>query len=103
MDAMARQLFKGLIISILVLSLNLAMASVVFCDTNDNVPRTTVQQLKAMMDRGDDIVIIDVRSGWEYAGSKIKVKGAIRIPLNELEGSRYHELPQDKEIITYCT
>jgi formylglycine-generating enzyme required for sulfatase activity len=64
--------------------------------------RITVQELKAKMDKGEDIVILDVRTGREYEDSKIKIKGAVRIPLVELE-SRSNELPKDKEIIAYCT
>jgi rhodanese-related sulfurtransferase len=63
----------------------------------------TVQELKTRMDRGEDILVIDVRTGSEYTASKDKIKGALRIPLYELEDGRYKELPQDKEIIAYCT
>ncbi len=47
-------------------------------------------------------MIIDVRTGNDYEGSKIKIKGAVRISIVQME-ERYKELPKDKEIITYCT
>jgi hypothetical protein len=31
--------------------------------STDNTPRITVQELKAKQDRGEDIVILDVRTG----------------------------------------
>jgi rhodanese-related sulfurtransferase len=61
-----------------------------------------VQELKAKMDKGEGLVVVDVRTGKDYEGSKIKIKGAVRIPIVQLE-ERYRELPMDKEIITYCT
>jgi sulfur-carrier protein adenylyltransferase/sulfurtransferase len=67
----------------------------------EDVPRMTIQELKAKMDRGENIVILDVRSGEDYAASKVKITGAIRIPLVQLEG-RYKELLAGREIITYC-
>ena len=97
-----RWLWKGLFFSLLFVVLNLLIAPVVF-SAKDDVPRITIQELKAKMDQGEDMVILDVRLGSEYAGSKIKIKGAIRIPVFQLEDNRYKELPRDKDIIAYCT
>jgi len=96
-----RRLLKGLFLSLLFVLLNQLIVPAAFSAT-DIVPRITVQELKAKMDKGEDIVIIDVRTGREYEESKIKMKGAIRIPIVQLE-NRINELPRDKEIITYCT
>jgi len=96
-----RQLLKLLLLSLLFVLLNQLIVPAVFSAT-DAVPRITVQDLKAKMDKGEDIVIIDVRAGREYEDSKIKMKGAIRISIVQLE-NRINELPRDKEIITYCT
>jgi hypothetical protein len=67
----------------------------------DNVPRITIQELKEKMDRAENIVILDVRSGEDYASSKVKITGAIRIPLDQI-AARSKELPAEKEIIAYC-
>jgi 3-mercaptopyruvate sulfurtransferase SseA len=64
--------------------------------------RITIQQLKQKLDNKEDIVILDVRSNSSYLGSTVKIKGAVRIPPEEIE-QRLKELPKDKEIITYCT
>jgi len=69
---------------------------------DDGIPRITVKELKAKMDKGEDIVIIDVRTGLEYTRSDIQIKGAVRIDIFQLE-NRYTEIPIDKEIVTYCT
>jgi rhodanese-related sulfurtransferase len=96
-----RWLWKGLLFSLCVVFSNHLIAPAVFSAT-DNVPRITVQELKAKVDKGEDLVIIDVRTGEDYQGSRIKIKGAVRIPIVQLE-ERYKELPKDKQIILYCT
>ena len=75
--------------------------NVAFSQTDD-VPRITVQDLKAKLDKGEDVIIIDSREGKDYGRSKIKIKGAIRIALPNME-DRYKELPANKEIVIYCT
>ena len=96
-----RWILKGLFLSLLFVVLNQLIVPVVL-SADDVVPRITVQELKVKMDKGEDAVIVDVRAGREYDDSKIKIKGAIRIPIVQLE-ARSNELPRDKEIITYCT
>jgi rhodanese-related sulfurtransferase len=61
-----------------------------------------VRELKVKMDKGEGPVIVDVREGREYDDSKIRIKGAVRIPVVQPEARR-NELPRDKEVITYCT
>ncbi len=70
----------------------------------ENIPsdRITIHQLKRKMDAKEQIVIIDTRKGSSYVGSTVKIRGAIHITVDELEG-RMKELPKNKEIVTYCT
>jgi adenylyltransferase/sulfurtransferase len=63
---------------------------------------TTVDALKAQIDRGDDIWILDVREKTEY--DICRIPGSTLIPLGEL-GKRIDELPQGPdapEIIVHC-
>lgn len=69
---------------------------------DDGVPRITREELKTKMDKGQDIIVLDVRTERSYSGSKVKIKGAARISPDEIE-AKYKDLPQDREIITYCT
>ena len=96
-----RWLWKGLLFFLSIVFLNYLTVPAVFSQA-DGVPRITVQELKAKMDKGDDLVVVDVRTGQDYADSRIKIKGAVRIPIVQIE-ERYKELPKDKEIILYCT
>lgn len=58
--------------------------------------RITIDEFKALLAKPEPVVIIDVRG--EAAK---KIKGALHIPLPELE-SRLSEIPRDREIVTYC-
>jgi len=59
----------------------------------------TVQELKQKRDRGEPVVLIDVREPWEYALAKIE--GAQLIPLGTL-ASEYKKLDPNAEIIMQC-
>ena len=86
----------------IVITLVLVTLSAIAMAANDSVPRITKEQLRAKMEKGEDIIVLDVRTGMSYKGSDIKIKGALRIPTDAID-MRYKELPLDKEIITYCT
>ena len=66
------------------------------------VKRITKEELKAKMDRQEDVVIVDVRAEDSYNASNQKIKGALRITLEELERDA-KKIPEGKEVITYCT
>ncbi len=61
------------------------------------------QQLRERLTKGDSLVLLDVRTKWEFDGDLGHLQGAILIPIQELE-KRYHELDslKGKEIVTYC-
>ena len=59
----------------------------------------TAWEVKARMDAGEDLILVDVRSEDEYRNGHID--GAVSIPLNEI-GYRYLELDPAKPIVVYC-
>ena len=65
----------------------------------DSAPAMTVTELKARQDRGDRLVVIDVREPDEYAVCRIP--GATLIPLGELL-ARVGELNRGDEIVLHC-
>lgn len=67
-----------------------------------SVLRITKEELKERMDKGEDIVILDVRAPDSYNGSSVKIKGSRRKDPIAVE-SWYNDLPKDRLIITYCT
>jgi len=59
----------------------------------------TVDELKAMRDRQEEFLLVDVRDPDEWAIGEIA--GSKKLPLPEL-AARCGELPQDKLIVLYC-
>lgn len=56
-------------------------------------------ELKQRLDRGEAIVILDVREPEELAIARIT--GALHIPMGEIPG-RLHELDPEQEIVVMC-
>jgi 3-mercaptopyruvate sulfurtransferase SseA len=65
------------------------------------VERISVDELKEMIAESLPVTVVDARSAGSYDSSDAKIKGAIRIPLDEI-ALRLKELPRDKEIVVYC-
>jgi len=73
------------------------------------MPRVSGQEALALFKAGKAI-ILDVRGDTAYLTDH--TKGALSLPLNKIEqgdfkalgeDGKYHELPRDKRIISYCT
>lgn len=67
--------------------------------TTDGFRRITVQELKALYDRGE-VTLIDVRDAGSFLSAHIP--GALQIPLARIDGETPY-LPKEKTIVTYCT
>src|ERR1700686_5125891 len=65
---------------------------------NLQVPEITPRELKARLDRGDDLFILDGREPHEF--QICNIKGNL-IPLGELP-RRVHELDSSREIVAHC-
>src|SRR5271169_6601111 len=63
-----------------------------------SVPEITPRELKARLDRGDDLFILDVREPHEYQICQI---GGHLIPLGDLP-RRVNELDSSREIVAHC-
>ena len=61
--------------------------------------RVSVDEAKAVLDRGDDAVVVDVRTAEEYTGGHIQ--GALWVPVDEVL-TRINELPQGKKLLFIC-
>lgn len=56
-------------------------------------------ELKARLDAGEEIVLLDVRSPQEFA--EVRLPQSVNIPLGMLR-SRVDEIPKDKPVVTFC-
>ncbi len=66
------------------------------------VCRVTPQEVKSELDRGERVVLVDVRQPGSYESSPYEIPGAIRIPPDQVE-EMYGSLPRDARIVTFCT
>lgn len=64
--------------------------------------RIMPEELKRMMDRGEQVMIADLRHSSELVRDPHTIPGALVIAIDELQ-ERHHELPRDREIVLYCT
>jgi adenylyltransferase/sulfurtransferase len=61
----------------------------------------TPLQLKALLDAGDDLLLVDVREPGEH--ELVSIGGDVLIPQRRiLTGDALGELPQDRDIVLYC-
>jgi adenylyltransferase/sulfurtransferase len=61
----------------------------------------TATELKTRLDRGDSLVLVDVRQPHEWLIGNLEQYGATLIPLAELP-ERMDELDPDAEMVIYC-
>jgi membrane protein DedA with SNARE-associated domain len=65
--------------------------------------RITPDELKRRLDAGDTtLVVIDTRSAIDVQATPFAIRGALRIPAEEIE-QRHREVPRDRDIVLYCT
>ncbi|HEX2189246.1 MAG TPA: molybdopterin-synthase adenylyltransferase MoeB [Longimicrobiaceae bacterium] len=72
----------------------------VMADTNE-VPEITPTELKARLDRGDRLTIIDVREPHEWEIGNLEEHGARLIPLGQIE-ERAGEIDPEDEVVLQC-
>lgn len=65
-------------------------------------PRVSVDELREMIRRGRDPVVIDVRSAIAVMSDERRVPGAIAVTLADLP-EHAPRLPRDRDIVLYCT
>lgn len=87
--------------SILILLLTFLLSVIISVSASAaDVPRITVEELKAMVGK-PDLVVIDVRVGRDWEASTQKIPGAIWEDFFEVE-TWAEKYPKDKTIVLYC-
>jgi rhodanese-related sulfurtransferase len=64
------------------------------------IARITPEELRAMLESGEEVVVVDVRSPLE--SEQDTVPGALRIPLEEMEQG-HGAIPRDRDIVLFCS
>jgi adenylyltransferase/sulfurtransferase len=67
----------------------------------EGIPEITPTELKARLDRGDRVTIVDVREPWEWEIGNLGAHGARLVPLAELP-SRMDELNPADDLVMQC-
>lgn len=63
------------------------------------VPTWSVQDVKARLDTGEPLILLDIREGQELAISRLD--GAAHLPLSQLP-ARLDEIPRDHTVVVFC-
>jgi rhodanese-related sulfurtransferase len=88
---------KGLFIATLLIFFMVGVFTA-FAKSAD-APRMTKEELKAMLDNSD-LVVIDVRTQSDWADSDLKIKGAVREDPETFD-SWANKYPKDKTLVFY--
>jgi sulfur-carrier protein adenylyltransferase/sulfurtransferase len=64
----------------------------------NGIPQITVKELKARIDAGEDVQLIDVREPWEAQIAQI---GGKLIPQNDVP-NRFAEIDRNREVVIHC-
>lgn len=69
---------------------------------NLRVSRISVEELKRKLDEGEELAIVDLRHSLDFEADPETIPGAFRMDSSELQ-DKTNRLPQDREVILYCT
>ena len=60
----------------------------------------SVDQLKARLDAGEPIHLLDVREPWEFATTNIE--GSVPMPMGDVPARAHQELDPDERLVVIC-
>lgn len=66
------------------------------------VNRITAEELKQKIDAGEKVAIVDLRHSMDFEADPNTIPGALFLPSEEFD-RRHHEIPNDRELILFCT
>jgi membrane protein DedA with SNARE-associated domain len=66
------------------------------------IPRLALEELRNRLARGEDLLIVDVRSDLEVEADPFTLPGAYHVPLEQIEKNP-QGFPADRDIILYCS
>lgn len=66
------------------------------------VARIEAVELKALLDGGEKVVIIDLRNSLEREDSALQIPGSIALDFEDIE-SGFGDVPRDEDVVLYCT
>ncbi len=83
-----------------ILAAALLLSSVVVSAVAEDVPRMSTEELKGRL--GDaGLVVLDVRTGWDWNQSSEKIAGAVRVDPGAVQGWA-GSYPKEGTLVLYC-
>ena len=64
--------------------------------------RIDAESVKRMLDRGEEMVIVDLRHPKAIQADPYSIVGALRMSPEELS-EKHEQIPRDRDVILYCT
>ncbi|MDE1169650.1 MAG: VTT domain-containing protein [Verrucomicrobium sp.] len=62
----------------------------------------TVEALKEMLDRGEDLVLLDIRHPINFKLRPVMLPGARHVGYQEIEANNLEKVPMERSLIVYC-
>jgi len=66
-----------------------------------SIARITPEELKAKIDAGEDVIIVDLRHSLDFEAQPETIPGALHMDAADLEEA-YEIIPRDREIVLFC-
>jgi membrane protein DedA with SNARE-associated domain len=66
------------------------------------IARISPDELKADLDSGNPVFIVDLRSALDVTATPFVIPGALRIAAEELQ-TRHASIPRDRDVVVYCS
>lgn len=66
------------------------------------VARIEPSELNRLLERGDEVAVIDLRGSMVLEYQPIRIPGAFVMNVEDLE-TRHSEIPRDRDVVLYCT
>jgi len=85
---------------VVMFALALVMTSMGTPQAGSDVPLMTIDELSAMLD-DPDLLVLDVRRGKDWTSSEFKIKGATYAKPDAYD-TWANTYPKDKKIVLYC-
>jgi hypothetical protein len=69
----------------------------------DNHPVISAEELSKRIEKGEKVIILDVRNEGQYKSSSKRIPGDIRIDRDSDFDTKLKDLPRDSQVVAYCT
>jgi len=66
------------------------------------IARITPEELRAKIDAGEEVVIVDLRHSTDFEADPVIIPGAHHLDAEEIE-AHHDAIPRDRDVVLYCS